>query len=553
MGVERSEQFNRERDKTVDVLLLARDAYERRDWVLALDRLRGAGDLAPEDTMALATSAYLLGNVDEAVRALQAGYQDRIRNGDSLGAARFASWLGLLLNVRGESAVGGGWVARAQRLLETESDDVVERGYLLAHEFFQHLARGDLARAAETAARVVETGRRFNEHDLIAQGLMMQGRMMIYSGRVPEGVALLDEAMVGLSAGEVSPIIAGMAYCSLIEACQELSDFSRAASWTSALTRWCDAQPGLVPYTGQCSLHRGQIMRLRGAYDEALAEFAQAQRRYEKEGTVAPAGMALTEQGDVLRIRGKLDEAEAAYRQAAELGHEPQPGLALAWLARGRTTAAISAVRRLLAEAQDPVHRSWMLPAAVEVLVSARLLDEARQNSDELTGIASAFGNSALRAMAAYAAANVELASGELEDSLSHARGSYRLWSDIGAPYEAARARVLVARALRELGDEDSATTELAVARRTFADVGAAPAAHDVDRLLGRARPGGLTEREVEVLRLVAEGSSNPDIARALVLSQKTVERHLSNIFIKLDVPSRTAAAAYAHDHGLTS
>jgi ATP/maltotriose-dependent transcriptional regulator MalT len=377
--------------------------------------------------------------------------------------------------------------------------------------------------------------------------------MMIYSGRVPEGVALLDEAMVGLSAGEVSPIIAGMAYCSLIEACQELSDFSRAASWTSALTRWCDVQPGLVPYTGQCSLHRGQIMRLRGAYDEALAEFAQAQRRYEKEGTAAPAGMALTEQGDVLRIRGKLDEAEAAYRQAAELGHEPQPGLALAWLARGRTTAAISAVRRLLAEAQDPVHRSWMLPAAVEVLVSARLLDEARQNSDELTGIASAFGNSALRAMAAYAAANVELASGELEDSLSHARGSYRLWSDIGAPYEAARARVLVARALRELGDEDSATTELAVARRAFADVGAAPAAHDVDRLLGRARPGGLTEREVEVLRLVAEGSSNPDIARALVLSQKTVERHLSNIFIKLDVPSRTAAAAYAHDHGLTS
>jgi ATP/maltotriose-dependent transcriptional regulator MalT len=542
-----------ERDETVDVLLQAREAYERRDWVLALDRLRGAGDLAAEDSMALATSAYLLGNVDEAVRALQAGYQDRIRNGDSLGAARFASWLGLLLNARGESAVGGGWVARAQRLLESETEDVVERGYLLAHEFFQQLGRGDLARAAETAARVVETGRRFNEHDLIAQGLMMQGRMMIYAGRVPEGLALLDEAMVGLAAGEVSPIIAGMAYCSLIEACQELSDFSRAASWTSALTRWCDTQPGLVPYTGQCALHRGQIMRLRGAYDEALAEFAQAQRRYVKEGTVAPAGMALTEQGDVLRIRGKLDEAEAAYRQAAELGHEPQPGLALSWLARGRTTAAITAIHRLLAEAHDPVHRSWMLPAAVEVLVTARLLDEARQHSDELTGIASAFGNSALRAMAAYAAANVELASGELEDALSHARDSCRLWSGVGAPYETARARVLVARALRELGDEDSATTEFAAARRAFAEVGAAPAATEVDRLLGRARPAGLTERELEVLKLVAEGRSNPDIARVLVLSHKTVERHLSNIFTKLDVPSRTAAAAYAHEHGLMS
>ena len=347
-----------EQDRTIDELLQARDAFNRRDWALAFDRLRGSGDLGPEDTMALATSAYLLGNVDEAVRALQAGYQDRIRNGDSLGAVRFASWLGLLLNVRGEVAVGGGWVARAQRLLDTEPEDIVERGYLLAHEFYQHLGRGDFARAGETAVHIVETGRRFSEPDLIAQGLMCQGRMTIYSGRVPEGLALLDEAMVGISAGEVSPIIAGMVYCSMIEACQEVSDFSRAASWTSALTRWCEAQPGLVPYTGQCSLHRGQIMRLRGAYDEALAEFALAQRRYQQEGTTAPAGLALTEQGDVLRIRGRFDEAESAYHQAAELGHEPQPGLLLAWTHRGRTAAAVSAVRRLLAEARTPVHRS---------------------------------------------------------------------------------------------------------------------------------------------------------------------------------------------------
>ena len=540
-----------EQDRTIDELLQARDAFNRRDWALAFDRLRGSGDLSPEDTMALATSAYLLGNVDEAVRALQAGYQDRIRNGDSLGAVRFASWLGLLLNVRGEVAVGGGWVARAQRLLDTEPEDIVERGYLLAHEFYQHLGRGDFARAGETAVHIVETGRRFSEPDLIAQGLMCQGRMTIYSGRVPEGLALLDEAMVGISAGEVSPIIAGMVYCSMIEACQEVSDFSRAASWTSALTRWCEAQPGLVPYTGQCSLHRGQIMRLRGAYDEALAEFALAQRRYQLEGTAAPAALALTEQGDVLRIRGKLDEAEEAYRQAAEFGFEPQPGLALSWLARGRTTAAVTAIHRLLAEAGGPVQRSRLLPAAVEILVAAQLLDEARRRSDELSEIASAFGISALWAMTAYAYAAVELASGETEDALGHGRESGRLWSDIGSPFEASRARVLVARALRELGDEDSATAELAVAGHGFADVGAAPGVQQVDKLLGRARPGGLTEREIEVLRLVAAGRSNPDIAHALVLSPKTVERHLSNIFTKLDVPSRTAAAAYAHEHGL--
>ena len=405
-----------ERDKTVSCLTAgSRCSYQRRPYgARPRPAARGWPSCPPRTPWPWRTSAYLLGNVDEAVRALQAGYQDRIRNEDSLGAARFASWLGLLLNVRGESAVGGGWVARAQRLLETESDDVVERGYLLADEFFQHLAGGDLARAAQTAARVVETGCRFNEHDLIAQGLMMQGRMMIYSGRVPEGVALLDEAMVGLSAGEVSPIIAGMAYCSLIEACQELSDFSRAASWTSALTRWCDAQPGLVPYTGQCSLHRGQIMRLRGAYDEALAEFAEAQRRYEKEGTVTPAGMALTEQGDVLRIRGMLDEAEAAYRQAAELGHEPQPGLALAWAGSrsddGSDLGGPPAARRG-AGSRSPVldgcfPRPWRSWSRHDSLMKP---DRIPTSSP---GIASAFGNSALRAMAAYAVANVELASG---------------------------------------------------------------------------------------------------------------------------------------------
>jgi ATP/maltotriose-dependent transcriptional regulator MalT len=541
------------RDKTVDELLQARDAYERRDWALTLDRLRGVGNLGPEDTLALATAAYLVGDVDEAVRALQFGYQDMINRGDDLAAARFAFWLGLILNVRGETAVGGGWVARGRRILEGQPTDVVERGYLLPHEFFQYLARGDFARAGETAAHIVETGRRFSEPDLVAQGLMMQGRIMIYSGRVPKGLALLDEAMVGISAGEVSPIIAGMVYCSMIEACQEISDFSRAASWTSALTRWCEAQPGLVPYTGQCSLHRGQIMRLRGAYADALAEFSLAQQRYQVEGTATAAALALTEQGDVLRICGRFDEAESAYGQAAELGYEPQPGLVLTWTLRGRTAPAVSAVRRLLSEARTPVHQSRLLPAAVEVMVTARLPEEARRYCEELSAIAAAFGNSELQAMSAYAAASVELITNHDQEALADARQSCRLWNDIGSPYETARARVLIGRALRNLGDEDSAAAELGVARRAFVDLGAAPAVQEIDRMLRRALPGGLTEREAEVLRLVAAGRSNHDIANALVLSPKTVERHLSNIFVKLDVSSRTAAAAYAHEHGLMS
>jgi DNA-binding CsgD family transcriptional regulator len=531
----------------------AREAVDRRDWPLAYELLRQADELSPEDTMALATAAYLTGNLDAAVRALQRGYQARIRDHDPLGAVRFASWLGLVLNVQGEFAVGAGWVSRAQSLLEGQPEEVMERGHLLLHEFYRRLGSGNLAGAGDVAARVVETGRRFSNHDLIAQGLMCRGRWLIYAGRVPEGLALLDEAMIGLTAGEVSPIVAGLVYCSLIEACQELSDFGRASSWTRALAHWCDDQPGMLPFTGQCALHKGQILRLTGAYDDALSEFAAALRRYELWGTPAPAGLALNEKADVLRIKGELEAAEATHRQASDLGHDPQPGLALCWLARGRTAAAVSAIRRVLAEVPDPVHRCKLLPAAVEVLLAAGHLDESKPIADELAGIAAAFGGAALAAMAAYAAATVHLAAGEAADALRVARESLRLWSEMDSPYEVARSRVVVAQALRNLGDEDSAVAELNAARHTFAELGAVPALQGVDRLQRRTTPGGLTERELEVLRLVAEGRGNPEIARVLFLSQKTVARHLSNIFVKLNVSSRTAAAAYAHEHRLLS
>jgi DNA-binding CsgD family transcriptional regulator len=535
-------------------LIRGREAFARRDWATAFQRLRDAGELGPEDTMALATSAFLTGDADAAVRAWQHGYQERVSAGDGLGAARCALWIGLVLNLRGERAVAAGWVARAQRILQTEPEDVVERGYLLIHEFYAHLGRGDLIRAEETASRVVQAGRRFGAPDLVAQGLVGMGRVAIYLGRVPEGLGMLDEAMVGISAGEVSPVFAGMVYCAVIEGCQELADFSRMSSWTEALTQWCEAQPGLVPYTGQCSLHRGQILRLHGAFDDALAEFSQAQHRAEtgfRQSGAAAA--ALTERGDLLRIRGRLADAETAYQHSVELGFDPQPGLAMCWLARGRTGAAVTAIRRLLTETHGPVRRSRLLPSAVEVLLAAGDLDEARRCAEELTGIGSAFGFAAPQAAAAYATATVALAAGEFEEALDAARNACRLWSGIEAPYEAARARVVLAQVLLAIGDEESAKAELSTARRAFVELGAAPAVTEVDRQLGRNLPGGLTERELEVLRLVAEGRSNPDIARTLVLSHKTVARHLSNIFTKLDVSSRTAAAAYAHEHGLTA
>ncbi|NUR99633.1 MAG: helix-turn-helix transcriptional regulator, partial [Kribbellaceae bacterium] len=511
----------------------------------------GAGGLGADELMALATAAFLLGDMDGCIRALQRGYRLRIDGGDILGAIRFAFWLARVLHGRGEGAIGNGWAARAERLLADQPDDVVERGYIRIHDFFRHLDAADFPAALAVGDEIVAIARRHGDPDLLAQGLVCKGRLLMYSGRVPEGLAHLDEAMIGVAAGELSPIFAGTVYCAMIEGCQEVLDFNRAAMWTAALTRWCDSQPDLVPFTGQCAVHRGQILRLHAAYPEALAEFEQACRRYEALGSDIAAGLAMGEHGDVLRIRGDYAGAEASYDEASRYGYEAQPGRALLMVARGRVPAAVAAVRRLLAENTDPVHRSRLLAGAVEVLLAGDELTIADNAAIQLSAISESFGCAGLRASAAYCLALVALAADDPQRALPHARTAAQLWGELRAPYEVARAKVLIGRAVRLLGDEASATAELTAACRTFADLGAVPARSEVERLTGRSTTGGLTGRELEVLKLVAAGNSNTEIARRLVLSDKTVARHLTNIFTKLAVPSRTAAAAYARDHDL--
>ena len=538
---------------SVEDLVRAREAYDRRDWVNAYDEL-SAVDPTQMDAGAfatLATVAYLLGRKNDCVQALQRAYRAHVDAADPLGAVRCAFWLARLLLMGGEAAVGSGWAARAQRLLDEQPDDVVERGYVRILDMFQHIGSGEFGPAVEIAAEIEQYGRRFRDPDLVAMGLTAQGRLLLYGGRVPDGLALLDEAMASLAAGEVSIVFAGDIYCTMIEGCQEICDIGRAAEWTAALTAWCDAQPGLVAYTGQCAVHRGQIMRLHGAYDEALIEFERAVQRYVQAGTEAAAGLTFNERGDVVRIRGELGEAEAAYERASRYGYEPQPGLALLWLARGRVEEALGAARRLLAEPRDPVHRSHLLPGLVEIFLAAAAVDEAHAVSTELTDIATAFGCAAPRAMAAYAAAGVALARGDAAGAVPELRRAMRIWNELDAPYESARCRLQLGRALRSLGDERSASSELMAARQVFASLGARPAEQEAARLLSRDAPGGLSRREIEVLGLVAAGKSNQQIAQALVLSEKTVARHLSNIFTKLDVTSRTAAAAYAFQHDL--
>ncbi|MDZ5622251.1 LuxR C-terminal-related transcriptional regulator [Nocardioides sp. HM23] len=539
----------------VEELLRAREAFDRRDWVAAYEGLSAAGSdaLLAADFADLATAAFLVGRHNDCIQALQRAYQAHLDAGDQQAAVRCAFWLAMTLMDRGEVAVANGWISRADRLLETFEEDTVEHGYFLFFRMLGHILGGDPVTAFDEAVTLTSYGRRFANDDLLATGLMCQGRCLLYLARVPEGVRLLDEAMVGVTTGEVSPVFAGQTYCSSIEACQEISDFGRVAQWTTALTTWCSSQVGLVPFTGQCAVHRGQVMRVRGAFDEAIAELDGAIARYVASGTPGAAGLAYAEKGGLLRIRGEYDAAEAAFEQAIGFGHDPQPVQALLSVDRGRTQAACAAVRRLLGEPRDPIHRSQLLPGAIEVLLAGNELETARPLVAELVEVGEAFESSSLSAMAGHAVGALALADGRPAEALAPLRTALQQWRELDWPYETARTQVLLGRALRGVGDEESAAAEMGSAARSLAALGAGPEAQAVEQLLAPGPlPGGLTAREAEVLRLVATGLSNPEIAAALFLSEKTVARHLSNIFTKLDVTSRTAAAAYAFDHGLT-
>ena len=536
-------------------LARARSDYERGDWAAALDSWSGVvpDEMGADDLRAAATSAYLVGRRDLAIDLFQRAFHLFESVGDRSGAVRCCFHLSMILGTGGEPALAAGWGARAGRLVEELGGDVVEAGYVAFLQMYGHLGAGDWAAAAECANEATAVARRHADTDLLALGLVSQGRLAIYAGRVAEGLARLDESMAGAAAGEVSPMIFGNVYCTAIEGCQEISDFGRVAEWTSALHRWCADQPGLVAFTGQCSVHRGQVMRLRGAWPEALEEFALAIARYRQTDALPPIGLAEAECGDVLRLRGEYGAAEAAYQRAGERGHDPQPGLALLWLARGSRDAAAAAVRRLLSEVGNPTQPCRLLPAAVDVLLAVGAVDEARTAATELDDLARKIGSVSLLALAAYAAAAVELDSGDPAGAMPYLRKARQLWARADSPYESARVRLLTGRALAALGDQESARQEVTAAREAFVSLGAAPAAEEAERLLrpAAALPAGLTAREVEVLRLVAAGRSNTQVAAELVLSEKTVARHLSNIFSKLDVGSRTAAAAYAFEHGL--
>ena len=539
---------------TDEVCERGREAFRRRVWSEAyadLAEADRAAPLAPADLDLLASAAYLVGRDDEADEVSARGYRSWLATDQPRPAARRAAWLGIVLLLRGEGVRSGAWFARASELLDgIEGGPDPERGMVMVADAFERLGAGEVDAALARSTEVAAIGRRHGDRDLIALGMLGVGEALIERGEVPAGMRSLDEAMVAVTAGEVSAEVSGILYCAVIQACQLVFDLPRAREWTSALDRWCLKQPGLTPYRGQCLVHRAEIMAIQGSWPEAEDE---AERACRTLGAHPAAGGAYYQLAELHRLRGQGEEADRCFQEASRWLAAPEPGLALLRLAQGRTGEATSGIRNALAGATG-VRRAGLLGACASILVAAGDLREAEQAAAELAAIARGLDSPLLQAMAAQAAGECAVARGDGAAALPVLRDAWSGWREMGAPYESALVRVLMARAHRGLGDEDAADMELEAAEWVFDQLGAVPDAQRARALSSRApepTAGPLTRREVEVLRLVATGMTNRAVAAELFLSEKTVARHLSNIFAKVGVSSRAAATAYAFRSGV--
>ena len=531
----------------------ARAAVERGSWSEAYELLLALRPLEhPEDRERLADAAWWTGRVEESIAARQdanTGYADA---GDLGSAAWMAARLCIEHFLRDEPAVGAGWFARVQRHAK-DLPDGVALGFAALLQATVLRFGGDPEAAMPLAERATEIAQRFGDRNLLGMAIHTQGLILIDRGRVADGVALLDEAMTSVVAGELSDYFTGAVYCNVIGACLEIADVRRAGDWAEAARAWAESIPPESPYPGMCRINRATLASFRGDWSHAEAEAVRATEELLRFNSPL-AGEALYETGDVRRRLGDLAGAEAAFERAHELGFEPQPGLALLRLAQGKVEAAVAALRvAITGTSGGRLQRTRLLWAFADAALAAGDLDAARAAADELDAIAADSEAPVLAAAAATVRGSLQLAEDDAPAALTSLRRATALWQELRLPYEGARARMAYGSALRAAGDEDDARLELRAALAAFERLGAAGDAAAASDLLGgpKALPAGLTAREAEVLRLVASGKTNRDIAVELVISEHTVARHLQNLFVKLGVTSRSAATAFAYEHDL--
>jgi len=531
-----------------------RKSFEQRAWAESYRLLQAADRDAPldaEDLERLAIAAYLVGRDDDCEAFTARAHQTFLDRGDREGAARAAFWFGFALMGRGAIAPASGWFARSGRLLDEGQLDCVVRGYLLIPIAIKCIVQGDPSAAHATFSQAADIARRFADRDLASVACHGRGRALIRLGRIAEGAALLDEAMASVIAGDVTPLVAGDVYCSVLEGCQETFDLRRAYEWTASLARWCATQPDLVRYRGECLQYRAEVLQLRGQWNDAARDAVGA---CELLVSRPAAGAAFYRCGEIHRLRGEFTKAEEAYTRAHERGRKPQPGLSLLRLAQGQIDAAAASIRSVLLDTQAQFSRARMLPAAVEILLAADDVGAAGTASAELSEIALAIGAPLLSAASAYATGAVLLAEGDLVGASTSLRQACEIWRELGMPYEEAQTCVLLAAVCERRGDQDGRWFEIETARRIFTQLKAEHCLTRIAEQSGRAshqRVGSLSEREAQVLRLLAAAKTNRAIADELFISEKTVARHVSNIFDKLGVSSRSGATAWAFQHNL--
>ena len=531
-----------------------REAYAQGAWGDAYRRLQSAdteASLEPEDLERLATAAYLVGREDESEVLWERAYRTFLERDDREGAARCACWLAVGLQVRGALAPASGWFARAQQILDEGQIQCVVRGYLLIPAAIQRVVQGDAAAGDALFTQAAEIARQYGDRELACKAAQGRGRALIRLGRISEGVALLDQAMVAVIAGDVSPILAGDAYCTVLEGCQEIFDLRRAYEWTTRLSRWCAAQPDLVRYRGECLLYRAEVFQMRGQWEEAARD---AQDACELLMSRPIAGAAFYRLGEIHRLRGELEKAEAAYSQANERGRKPQPGLSLLRLTQGEIDAATASIRGVLLDTRTQAARARVLAAAVEILLAAGDVEQARAAASELSTIAGAIGAPLLSATSAQATGAVLLSEGDVAGAATLFCQASEIWRELEMPYEEARTRVLMAAVCERRNDFEGQRLEVEAAQRLFRQLEVefcGPRIGEPPKPITPERIGVLSERETQVLRLLASGKTNRAIAEELFISEKTVARHVSNIFDKLGVSTRSAATAWAYQRDL--